>query len=356
MRRFCYLSNISAYSGIIVSTKYKEKGCSKLISIIQKCTFPLILHMNSVYCLWNRRNHMTINYVSFLDLLLYTLPCFIWWAVFNRRNLTKHILEQLFCFKTHMNIKNSGPRIRHFTLLSSFSMIIISVFVSTTDKGWSNGKVQCTPPSFVMKLIALLQDRWVPLMFTNLYFEICVSFIEIFKYIIRSLNNIYTFNNEISLRSVLRQYMEIIMCLEKFSDSFSVPVFLLVCQNIFHLSFTFLDILSMREMTNVLQVSLSICIASFMLGIVSISAAEISLKIESIRNVLHSIKIAYLFRTYHSRDIKIIDTILSRNRVQMTACYIFTLDRGFLLKVFAAVATHSVLYYQITVSEDEMLC
>ncbi|KAF8794997.1 hypothetical protein HNY73_002900 [Argiope bruennichi] len=331
----------------VFPTKY-QKELKKLLYLMLKYSFPFFLLCSLVYLWHSTITNEELDYASVLAMLNSFLCCLLWVMLFIRIRPLKRLLIHLSNINT-----NSISTTSRLSLLTNIALCLIMVYLVmsiTVKLRWNRmNKI----PS--IEILRLIQEIVFPFTITITYISICYLLLQA----LRQCHNIFQKNLDLtcslSVKNLIKNYLEILKGVEMFEDLFSGPVFILILRNFSWVSVIVIDMMSIYNWMAVLMIEsfFHMTFICGVYGILSIYAANIPLEIQHVKLTLSNKASEQLLSEGTLRNNKQISFLLKRDVCVLTACNVFTFDRGFVLKAIVTVIAQAVVFEQLKSSVTE---
>ncbi|KAF8791890.1 hypothetical protein HNY73_003557 [Argiope bruennichi] len=201
----------------------------------------------------------------------------------------------------------------------------------------------------LIEILRPIQEIIFPSIVTLLYTAICYSLLEYIRYskeiFKKDLDVFYT----LTTNTLTKNYLEVVKGTEDFEELFSNPVAIIVFKNFCTVSIVIMDILHLKDWLSKMAMEAILYFALIFgsLGILTKCAADIPLEMLRIKSVLlDKISEQAQKNRFLRYDIQI-DLLLKRKVCVLTACNLFSFDRGFLLKAMITVIAQAVVFDQL---------
>ncbi|GFT44994.1 uncharacterized protein NPIL_650131 [Nephila pilipes] len=326
-------------TGIPVLEDRHKKGVKCITSVMKRLCFPLLLHCNLLYLWYSTVRVGGLNYGTIIDLVLPFLPNILWWMIYTRRVSLKMLLIRMANVSVHVKQSYYHPYVVNISLFVVFIYPPVLTLM----------KVAQNYPVLAEEVLRNVQEIIFPSLVTVMYIKLCSLLLQN----LRSYKNIFhkqlDISNSFSVVKLIKFYVEITKDIETFENLLSAPVFILILKIFFTVSLTIMDMLSIENwMSTLMLEALGYFVFIFgTLGVLSICAANIPLEIIRIKSVLLDKISAQSHQDGMLCGEKQILFVLKRDLCVLTACNIFPLDRGFLLKAVATVIAQAVIFHQL---------
>lgn len=372
------VSQIFLFLGIDVTDAKERTNFKKIVRLLPKICFPLFLHLNVIiyaFILHGPAFDITfdIMYGRFLDFLMISIPCALWWSVYIHKNSITFLIQKV------LHSKKKCENAREFSNLIIVISIIYWLFLilfmavtaafregdscsveinsnTTKDKAVENmtdentcnttTSVSFKSNVFIKELIQFIQQLLLHFLFAILYMTIGCNLIKCLKFYQNKLSQLHESNGEQPLRMDLQEYLSVLKSAETFAEIFSIPTFFFILQMILQLCIYCLDFLIIKTFHAFLIAHAIMTIISLIVLTIVFSffAAEIPLKIAKVKMVLNDVVADQLLQNV-SNNKEMIEALLSRETVSVSACNMFSINRSFFLKAMTAVIVYSLIYY-----------
>ncbi|GBN52316.1 hypothetical protein AVEN_65591-1 [Araneus ventricosus] len=153
-----------------------------------------------------------------------------------------------------------------------------------------------------------------------------------------------------TVKSLIKNYVDVIKCVENFEDLFCNIIFVLVLHDFCVVSIIVMDMMHAEKnwmSTNMFEALSYVVLIFGSLGILTIFAGNIPLEMADIKSVMLEKVFTQLYQDDSRRSDACVVLLLKKDVCVLTAGKAFVFDRGFLLKALATVIAQAVVVYQL---------
>ncbi|GBM62136.1 hypothetical protein AVEN_207624-1 [Araneus ventricosus] len=342
------------FTGIIPFSNSRQKVSRYVYIKACELFFPFLLLCNLIYCWYVTMKGNAFAYPVFLDSLIPLFTNILWCFMYLRRNSLRNFMNGL----ANSTLTASTPKNRYLPLTVKaalcFAMIYPPFLMSL--RFFQNNKVE------TIDMFRYLQEIIFPSIVTLLYTTICYVLLQN----VRSCKNMIHTKLDITCHMAVKNfrniYLSIIKDAEMFEDSFSCVAFIVILKNFCVVSYIMTDMMNDPYWIkgNSLEASFYLAFNLLSTGALTAYAASIPLEMLNIKSMLLDKLSEQSLDDRWFVNGKQLRLLLRRRVCTLTACGMFSFDRGFLPKALATVIAHLVAFDHLqltcTTSSQQVRC
>ncbi|GFY51739.1 uncharacterized protein TNIN_419261 [Trichonephila inaurata madagascariensis] len=334
------------FTGISVFQEKHGTGLLCFTFTIKKLCYPVFLHCNLLYLLYvTAHNTEKIDYAFIIDIIKLLLINVMWWMMYMRRYAIKTFLVHV----AHTMSINLISQTRYMALVINVSLFVIFVypFIIANSRFSEN-------TYFAKKLEEIFRpvhEIIFPSIVSVLYTTMCYLLFKNLRIIKIKFQKELNLSSVITVTKLKQNYLDVVKGIEMLENLFSVPAFILVVKNTAIISIVVMDMMHRKLISELLlEAVLYLTLVFGSMGVLTMYAGNIPLEMSRIKVILLN-KLSEQSNGDCLRfGEKQINYIIKRDVNVLTACNVFELDRGFLLKVLITVVAQAVVIYQLGLS------
>lgn len=364
-----YLWTYLVHSGITVSGNFPKRSCIRK-SI--RVWFPTFLHIALLLSLiqlilgymsgmWNINVIVAAASGNILSVVL-------WHMMYHKRNHLHEFLvkvqEQSY-LHFYSNTKDIEAVLINWTLLLNttipFAFALLCIFsasMEANDEFWSFG-LKLGDLSILNKILifaAITSYNSIKIIFpgllTCIYCALCNRLSKLLNFYHQKLLNNAHGLLESPAKILVKQYFEILSSVELLQNIFSEPLFVLILRNFLHMFSTlayFMPFLKNQFTTIIIgemtMMTLTTCLPTMA---IMIFAEKTTNSIRNVKQAFRRYKEKIVFEQEGANE-EILQLAIDREYIQLSACDTIVFRRRFILSMFGALLTYTLIIFQITV-------
>lgn len=290
-------------------------------------------------------DNATISYGTLLSTIVTVMPNIMWLMMLKKRPSLKKLLTHL-CMETSSTTRARPLKpfiINVFVLFGLlYPLLMQTAILYSTDK--------IPEPMYWVNYFQKVHELLFPTILCITYTSLCSILHRRLRASHTELLELASTSEPNKVKLLVEDYLNVVKGIDIFQETFSTPVFFLMWHNFCVLSYSLMEALFDRDhflKSLVLDAASYIVYGSGVIGVVTISAAEIPLEMQRVKYSLLAINFQRLMKEEMVFGEKYGDMLLKMDVTVLTACNVFSFDRGFLLKALGALAAQVLIIYQI---------
>ncbi|GBN80059.1 hypothetical protein AVEN_11023-1 [Araneus ventricosus] len=361
-----FLWSYLGFTGISVRGDFSKRSC---IYESFRFWFPFVIHVSLLSSLVQ----IVFGYMSgmwSINVIIASasgniLSVVLWHVLYHKRKPLREFLvkvQELNCSLLHSYEKHIEAVLINLSLLCNtaipiaFALLCIcSSSTESRDTFWTYGyKMEdlstLTKSCIFVAIIAYNSLKIFPGILTCIYCVLCIRLSKLLISYNEKLVKIAEGSLHSSPKRLVNQYFEILSTVELLQIIFSEPLFVLILRHFLHLFATLAYVMPFlkQQFTTVIIGEITVIVLTTCLSTIAIMifASKIT---DNIQNVKHSFQ-RYkekMVLEHEGKDEKIIQLAIDRDYVQPSACNTIILRKRFILSIFGALLTYSIIIFQI---------
>ncbi|KAG8194036.1 hypothetical protein JTE90_028379 [Oedothorax gibbosus] len=292
--------------------------------------------------------HGTFGYTAFMSTSVTVLPNMIWLYTWKKRTSLEKFLN-LLTNKTSPCMKNHQLKPNVVNIFVIFGLIFPPIWQTLVL--YSSGNFQKLHfKDLVHQYCGKTHELLFPTISAITYVALCRILVLRLRASHFQLRQIPSTTDPNKIKWTVENFLVVVRAIELFQETFSASIFFLFWHNFSQLSYSMMEALFEKEMYQQSLVLDSVFFVAHVCGVVgtvTVSAAEIPLEMQRIKSSLikkrfqRMLKGPYLFGEQYTNMILQMDVFV------LTACDVFSFNRGFLLTALGALMGQVLIIYQI---------
>ncbi|GBM02814.1 hypothetical protein AVEN_51998-1 [Araneus ventricosus] len=348
--QYGWLRYVWAVFGIDIFGMSEGIGCRYITQLLTKYIFPIVFFGNFLYSLIkNWYIYETISSSKIMITIILIISALLWVSVScNKLSIRKFLTKLTLVNKTvSFKSKEKMKKLISIALLVEIVWMLLQSCLLWYIFGSRQQKVFL---SFLKFFALIWQYYGLTSAFVVTYCSTCCFLIHILRNCKETAEHLVAKPTTGKMFSFFSEYHEAVKSIEEFQHEFSACSFFCTVQLTFALSFDVLVVVEQKP-TQALRVIQTIFFflmsCASMLG-VTVSAAQVPLEMDRIRDILMSANPKYVQKLLTDREFEVlVNMALQKRSIVMSGWNLLFFERSFLLKTFGVVFAQAVLFHQI---------